>query len=106
VRLALALSTLAAAIAVTAVWVVGDDPRDADESAPKPTFIAAATIESAFAADGGSQAEWVAMHPQLWWRQIQMICDISTADPRRYERQLRSRFRASVLERLRSECKT
>jgi hypothetical protein len=105
VRLALALSTLAAAIAVTAVWVVGDDRRDADESA-QPTLIAAATIESAFAADGGSQAEWVAMHPQLWWRQIQMICNISTADARRYERQLRPRFRASVLERLRSECKS
>ena len=98
------LSALAAAIAVTALWAVRDDSRDADDS--QPTLITTTSSESAFAADGGSKAEWVAMHPQLWWRQILMICNVSTADARRYERQLGPRFRVSVLERLRSDCET
>lgn len=103
-KLALALSAVAVAIAVTA-WVAGDDSGNADDSAQR-AFITAASIEAEFAADGGSKAEWVAMHPQLWSRQIQMICDVSAADARRYERQLGPSFRASVLERLRSDCET
>jgi hypothetical protein len=102
-KLALLLSAVAAAIGVTALWAVGDNPRDADDTA-QPTFITAASIKSAFAAHGDSKADWVAMHPQLWWRQIQMICNVSEADARRYEQQLGPTFLASVLERLRSDC--
>ena len=103
-KLALVVAAVAGAIAL-AVWVVGNESPPADDSG-SPTFITAASVKAAFAADGGSKAEWVAMHPQLWWRQIQMICNVSTADARRYERRLGPRFRASVLDRLRSDCAT
>lgn len=101
-KFVLALACIAAAAAVVIVVGSGEAPRN---TAPaQPEFVTAASVKEAFSEDGGSKAEWVAMSPQLWWKQIEMICDVSEAKARRYERQLGPRFRAAVLENLRADC--
>jgi hypothetical protein len=100
----LALVVLAAGIGALIAVSSSDETAPMSEGPAKPMFTTAASVESEFALGGGSKAEWVAMHPNLWWRQIQMICNVSPEAARRYELQLGPRFRTSVLDRLRSEC--
>jgi len=76
--------------------------RDNDAPSPEPSILVAEDLKATF--DGGSKAEWIAMQPQIWWRQIAMICNTGEAASRGYARQLGPTFPAEVLSRLRSDC--
>ena len=101
--LRMVLGAVIASVAVAGAIALSNSSDEAQKTA-RPEFVTAASLEAKAQTTGVSKAEWIAMHPPVWWRQIQMICNLSTADARRYDRQLGPRFRASVLQRLRSDC--